>query len=344
VPRRATRATFAALGLLLAVPSIAHAARTDVLVLKNGDHLTCEVIQMRRAKLQVKTDDAGTVAVEWDKVASLTTADVYEVVMRDGSQLLGRFRPAPPASLQVVAEGGAVTPALMAEIASFARIKTRFLQRIDGSLDLGASYTKSSGVAELFFNASAKYRRPSYSMGTSFSTNLTRQPEAPDTSRYALKAEYTRYRGANWLLSGLGFFESNPDLGFSLRGTGAVSVGRFLVRSGHVELLLAGGLAGGRETPVDGSRVTNVDALIATNLSVFSYDYPSTGLDFSLLVFPSLDDMGRVRLNADAKLKQELFRDFFVSVTAYDAFDNRPKGATAARNDFGGSLSFGWTF
>ena len=313
-------------------------------MLKNGDRLTCEVVQLRQGKLKIKTDDAGTISVEWDKVASLTTADQYEVVMRNGSLLLGRLMPAPGNALHVVDAAGAVTPAVMAEMASFATIKAGFLQRIDGSLDLGASYTESSGVADLFFNASAKYRRPSYSVNTSFSTNLTRQPDAPETSRYSFKADYTRYGGGNWLASALGFFESNEDLGFTLRGTGALSLGRYLVRSGHVELLVGGGLAGGRETPVDGDQVTNVDGLIAMDLSVFSYDYPTTSLDLSMLVFPSLDDIGRVRLNLDAKFKQELFKDFFVAVTAYDAFDNRPKGATTKQNDFGASLSFGWTF
>jgi hypothetical protein len=61
-------------------------------------------------------------------------------------------------------------------------------------------------------------------------------------------------------------------------------------------------------------------------------------------MFPSLDDVGRVRLNTNAKFKRELFRDFHFSVSVYDAFDNRPKAADAEQNDFGGSLSFGWTF
>jgi hypothetical protein len=49
-------------------------------------------------------------------------------------------------------------------------------------------------------------------------------------------------------------------------------------------------------------------------------------------------------VNANGKVKRELFKDFYVSLTAYDAFDNRPKAATAAQSDFGVSLSFGWTF
>src|SRR4051812_43395573 len=298
---------------------------------------------MNRGKLQVKTDDAGTLSIEWDNIASIATADQYEVSMRDGTLLFGRFAPGASGTLRVAEDGGAAAIAAMPDIASFARIKAGFLQRIDGSIDLCGSYTHASGVGELTFSSGVRYRRPVYAYSATFNTNFTRQPDAPETSRYSLKVDYTRYRGL-WLVSTFGLFEGNRDLGFTFRGTGAASIGRYLARRRHAEFLLAGGLAAGRELPVDASAVTNVDALVAANLSVFTYDYPTTSLDFSMLVFPSLDDPGRVRVNAEGKFKRELFKDFFVSVSGYDAFDNRPASATAKRNDFGASLSFGWTF
>jgi len=299
---------------------------------------------MRRGKIQVKTDDAGTLSIEWDKIASIATADQYEVSMRDGTLLLGRFSAGASGTLRVTDAGGTAAAAVIAEIVSFARIKAGFLQRLDGSVDLGGTYAKSSGIAELWFSTDAKFRRPKYAYTATFSTNLTQQAEAEDTSRYALKLDYTRYGADRWLVSTFGLFEGNRDLGFTFRGTGAVSAGRYLQRSAHSELLLTGGGAVGRETPVDQPRVTNVDALIAASFSRFAYDYPSTSLDLAVLIFPSLNDPGRVRLNANGKIKRELFRDFFISLSGYDAFDNRPTSAAAQRNDVGGSLSFGWTF
>lgn len=341
--RSAKRIAALTLALLLAASAPALAARTDVVVLRNGDRLTCEVVQMRQGKLQVKTDDAGTISIEWDKITSVTTVDQYEITLRNGSQLLGRLRPGAVArTINVEGIGGIASPP-MDEIVSFTRIRTRFLQRIDGSLDLGGSYTKSSGVAELSFNADARYRRPQYQLAAALSTNLTHQEEVPDTSRYSLNTTYTRYRGI-WFLTTLGLFEGNKDLGFTFRGTFAEALGRFLARTHHAELLVAGGLAAGPERPVDADPVTNVDALAIVNLSVFTYDYPTTRIDVALLTFPSLDDPGRVRVNANARFKREILKDFFVSLSAYDAFDNRPKSASARTNDFGGSLSFGWSF
>ena len=341
---RALRAAGAGLVLLLAAPAPALAARTDAIVLRNGDRFTGEVIQMRQGKLEVKTDDAGTLSIEWDKVASITTADQYDVTLRDGSRRFGRFRPALLPNAEVVDVAGVGATVSMGEIASFERIQQGFLQRIDGSVDFGGSYTKSSDIASMYFDAKASYRRPSYEYTASFATNVTRQPDAPDTSRYTTNVGYTRFRDSGWLVSALGLFESNTELGFNLRSTGAGTLGRYLARTQHVELLVAGGFAVGREEPVDAPSVTNVDGLIVTGLSVFNYDFPTTRIDLGLLVFPSFDDPGRIRINTDVKLKREIFKDFTVSLSAYDAFDNRPKSATATRNDFGISLSFGWTY
>jgi hypothetical protein len=51
-----------------------------------------------------------------------------------------------------------------------------------------------------------------------------------------------------------------------------------------------------------------------------------------------------VRADANARLKRELFSDFLAVITAYDTFDSQPQVAGVSRNDFGVSLSIGWTF
>jgi hypothetical protein len=231
--------------LLLAVSASAWAARVDAVVLRNGDHMTVEVVQLREGKLQVKTDDMGTLSIEWDKIAAVTTAGEYDVTTRDGTRLLGRLRPGPPGSIAVVAADGGATTVPMVEIVFLARIKAAFLDRIDGSLDLGGSYTQSSGVAQVAFDVSTQYRRPASLYTASFATNFTRQPESPDTSRSSVDLGYTRFHG-NRFASLIGLLERNEDLGFSFRGTFAGALGRYLTRTRRTEWLLAGGLAVGR--------------------------------------------------------------------------------------------------
>jgi hypothetical protein len=329
--------------LLLGLARGASAAKTDVVVLVNNDRLTGEVKSLSRNQLKLSTDNLGTVNIEWDKVTAVSTAGQFDIAMRDGRRMVGKLGPASPGQVGVVHADGSITAVTALDVVSFAPIRSRFFQRIDGSLDLGASYTQSSGVAQAYFDTDATYRQPSFSMGAQLSASLTRQPDSPDTARYSLNVGYTRFRPNRWLVNVFTLVESNTDLGFDLRTTGAVSIGRYLVQSNRATMLVGGGGSVGRELPVGEDGVTNVDALVVFNASVFAYDYPKTNIDFAMLVFPGLNDPGRVRVNANGKLKRELLKDFFFAISAYDAFDNRPP-SNGSRNDVGFSLSLGWSF
>ena len=64
---------------LAGITSIAHAApKTDILIFVNGDRLTGEVKGLAHGKLQFNTDATNTIAIEWDKVASLESKQLLE--------------------------------------------------------------------------------------------------------------------------------------------------------------------------------------------------------------------------------------------------------------------------
>ena len=50
--------------------------KTDVVTLANGDRITGEIERLERGRLEFKTDDAGTLYLEWDKLASLVREPV----------------------------------------------------------------------------------------------------------------------------------------------------------------------------------------------------------------------------------------------------------------------------
>jgi hypothetical protein len=343
---RQIRLATASLLLCLTLARPASAARTDVIVLVNHDRITGEVRTLTHGQLQVKTDDLGTLSIEWDKVAAVTTAGRFDIATKDGRRLAGSF--GPPAAgeigVAIVDAGGATLTLPVLDVVSFAPIGSGFWHTLDGSIDLGASYTQSSGVAQLSFDVHTAYRQPSFETTMAFSTSLTRTPDAPDSSRYSFNAAIARFIAGGWVWKPIGLLERNPDLGFELRGTTALTLGRYLVRSNRANVELGAGASVGRELPVGEEAATNVDALIGGAASFYTYDYPKTSYDVSVLVFGALKDPGRVRVNAGAKIKREVLHDFFVAITGYDAFDNRPRSADVHHNDVGFSLSLGWTF
>ena len=50
--------------------------------LANGDHITGEVVRVERGRLEFKTNDAGTLYLEWDKLSSLVANRFVEVLTR----------------------------------------------------------------------------------------------------------------------------------------------------------------------------------------------------------------------------------------------------------------------
>ena len=331
------------LAFLRAAP--AWAIYYDTVVMNNGDRITCEVQVLGRGQLQVKTDDLGTLTINWDRVVAIETSDPLDVTTGDGRGFLGRLSAAPGGGITVLRADNTVLITLtFEEVVGLARIRAKFFQKIDGSLDIGASYTQSSGVAQQTFSFGARYRQPRFEANLDAYVSVTTQPDEPDSQRSSLSFGYTRYRPNELIISPLGILESNPDLGFDLRATAALAVGRYLVRTNNGWIRFGGGGAVGRELSVEGETRTNVDALGLLNGSFFAYRFPKMNVDSTVLAFPSIKGDGRFRLEANVKFKRELFKDVYFSVSAYDSYDNKPQSEEASTNDVGYTLSFGWSF
>ena len=114
------RAGLAALALALLLPGLsapAYArAKTDVVTLRNGNQITCEIVSLRRGKLRVKTDDMGTVDIEWDKIESLTAPGLFEIEDLGGRLFYGPLETVPEEGLQVATATGIETVPLLSVV------------------------------------------------------------------------------------------------------------------------------------------------------------------------------------------------------------------------------------
>ena len=327
-------------------PKAASAAdKVDTVVMVNGDRITCEVSTLSRGQLKAKTDDQGTLTIKWDKVVSVTTIGLFEVGTSDGTRLVGQLDAAADGKISIVDPvSGDVHTFLLEEVVSLAPIRAGFFARIDGAVDVGGSYTQSSGVSQSSFNGNANYRQPSFAVFARGSTTLTSDPDSGASTRASAQVGYIKYRPNRWVISPFVLFESNEDLGFKTRYTGAMSLGRYLVQTNTGYVLLTGGAALGREHSTEDATVVNVDGMGIFDAALYTYDYPKTSLGFTVQAFPGLNNPGRIRLNMNLTFRREVYHDVSLAVSGYDNYDNRPESANASTNDIGYSLSLGWTF
>jgi hypothetical protein len=339
------RAALVLLVGILSVPAAWGADKTDVITLRNGDKITGDVDGLSRGRLSLKTDDAGTIQIEWNKILRIEAQQrVFDVSTSDGRRFFGSLGATGDGLVLVVGSAGADSLP-MAEVTSIAPIGKSFWKKLDGSFDAGFSYTRSSGVATTTLNSDVVFRRPDFKAELTGSATVTAQSdETKNDSRSSLQFSYVRYRGGQWFVAGTGGVESNESLGLVLRSQLAAAVGKRLVDTNRAQLNIGGGLSVNNEQGVDTGSTQNLEGLLGVDMSYYTYDSPKTNLDVSLKYYPSLSNWGRQRVQFDLGLKRELFKDFFVGLNGYDTFDSQPPNPDAAHNDVGVTASVGWSF
>ncbi len=329
--------------LVLAAPAAA-APKTDVVVMRNGDRVTCEIDQVERGRLRIKTDDMGTLDIEWDKVASVRANAAFEV--EDLADVLhyGPLREGPRAGTVVVLARGGADTLDMSRVVRAARLGESLWSRMEGAVDLGFSYTSASRLFSLDFTTDVAYEQPGFELALALSANQTHQPDVPETRRWSTGLHFLRRRPghlAGWVQT---LLESNRELGFSLRSSLAGGAGRYLFQRARDGLLLTTGLSVNREKPTEGNAKTNAEFLLGFQYDRFSYDFPKVDILAKLMGYESLSDWGRTRAEADVRLKREILKDFNLSLRAYESYDSKPATEGAALNDYGVTFGAGWTF
>lgn len=148
-------------------------------LLDNGNSITGEVKGLQQGKLQYKTDNAGTIYIEWDAVYYLTSSAFFEVEDEHGEFFYGSLGAAVEKQKLLVVDEGTVE-LVMEAVVAIQPIKKTFWQRIDGSIDLGLTYTSADSSLQFALDAKATYRQPKYSESITLSSMETRREIVTD--------------------------------------------------------------------------------------------------------------------------------------------------------------------
>jgi hypothetical protein len=322
--------------------SVAWAQRTDIVRLGNGDRVTGEIMNLERGRLELKTDDAGTIEFEWDNIASVESTRQFEIGTTDDRRVLGTLQPGVGRVVRVAGPAGDFVLS-MPEVTTIHPIGASFWRKLDGAFHLGYSYTRSSAIGQLSVNTDTTFRRPSFIFMLSLSGTVTEQPGTDGDDRGNVTLQYARYRG-RWFAGGVGTFENNESLGIVLRSQVAGVFGRRFVNTNRSQLSVGGGLAVNNEQGVDTEPTENFEAIVTFRSSYYTYDGPKTNFSMGFDYFPSLSNWGRQRIQFDVTLAQDVWKDFSFSIDVFDTFDSEPPNPDAARNDVGIVTSLGWTY
>ena len=209
----------AAVVLLGLLPSGALAAKTDVVILINGNAVTGEVKSLEFGSLKYSTDSMGTVSIDWEDIVSVTSQQDLQIELADGTRYFGKMFPADDSHFVRVVTASEELVVKSGRIVRITPIETsqKFLERLDGSFSFGIQTQKSSEVTTSNLSADVSYRTRTYLVGTRLNSSITDQPSEPTKARQSSSFNYQRFRSNRWFTDWFTGWEKNDELGIGAR-------------------------------------------------------------------------------------------------------------------------------
>jgi len=326
---------------LLCFSSQLLAAKTDIIILNNGDHVTGEIKGLTAGQLELSTEYMDTVYIDWENIRDIISDQGHRIEMSDGRRLLGtldkpRSNDPEKADLIIINTDEGSLQESSSNLVRMYPVGGGFWDRMDLSFNLGFNFDKSSSVGKYNFGVDAAYRAPNFVTFGSLSSEITTQNLADDTTRNVLNIDHMTYRPNKRYRNYFGSVEQNDQLGVKLRTLMGIGIGFVPISTGRNWLSLGVGLAANREKPLDDSDSTNNLEAVGT----FRYQYykrgtPERTVDIYWKVFPSLTQWGRIRSDFTANAHWEIIKDFYIGLELYTSYDGEVTAYDAAETDYG---------
>jgi hypothetical protein len=307
-----------------------------------------------------------TVKIEWDHVQTVTSTQLFEVEVQDGTKYYGIIAADADKQALLVVSGMDATAVEFPDVVRIAAIEKKFTDRIKGGIDLGVTMKRANDELGYNLGARATYRSRKFLSKVTLDSSTSHRSDVPDTSSNNLAFEYQRFYRSKWFATGTTRFESNSELNLDLRTTIGGGIGRHVIQSNRSLLSLTAGLAANREWytlalgPENNLEVSlepenNLEAALGTTYQFFIFGDRETDLTVDLSVLPNITTWGRVRANFGTVLRYELITDFYISLNASATYDSQPPSdklppldelplSDGQEGDWSLWMSFGYTF
>ena len=327
--------------------------KTDAIIMKNGDHISCEIKGLRSNTLYISVDYIlSTLSVDWTKVDHVQSKQLFLVRTQDGTvytgalstpETLGRR----PSQIEVLESPGEKVTLEREQVVFVNETSSNFWQRLNGRIGTGFTYSKGNDSAQYNLNSDVNYPRERWSAEVSYSSNLTSNSGTSTSTRNEVAFSALHLlRWNNWYYTGVTDFLQSSVQGIQLQSTFGGGIGRIIKNTGSTSLTLYGGFAWQR---INYNEATNpsltqqvTSGLIGSRLKLFRFDRTTLILDATFL--PAVSDPGRFHFNLNASYYVKLWGKLDWNFTLYGNWDNRPPPRFSS-SDYGTtsglSLSFG---
>ena len=321
------------------------AAKTDVVILINGNAVTGEVKSLEFGALRYSTDSMGTVDIDWEDIVSVTSKQKLQVELTDGTRHYGELAATgKPHTVRIVT----LSDEFLLESTQIVRMtpietSDKFYQRLDGSFSFGIQTQKASGVTTSNLAADVSYRARKYLVGVRVSSAVTDQPNEPTSARQSASTNYQRFRQNRWFTEWFTGWEKNDEQGIASRVSAGGAWGRYFVQTNKNQFSMTAGLqASGSEFVGDDPDATDAEGRFEIRYLKRSL-VPEADFRITATIYPLLEDLSQYRAESDMSLRREIVKDLFLDLSiGYSYISNPPEGGQSS--DYTATTSIGYSF
>src|ERR1039458_8520423 len=275
--------------VLLLVGPLFGREKSDVIVMKNGDHLTCEIKGLNSGVLYVSLDYIlGTSSVQWSKVDHLESSQLFIVKTENGQVYTGTLSAAElqgdrPVKIEVNVGPETRVAIHRTQIVKMEQTSERFWQRFNGDINLGVIYSKGNQSTQFSLNSAVQYPREHWSAQATYSSTLASSTGVNASTRNQVNYSGQRLlRWNNWFYQGMGIFLQSSEQDINLQTTLGGGIGRHLKNTNNAQISLLGGLSWrnkiGRASTEPQGNQSLANALVAGEMRFFRFNKTSIDL------------------------------------------------------------------
>jgi putative salt-induced outer membrane protein YdiY len=326
--------------LILASMLMTAALWGDQITLKNGDHLTGSIVKSDTKTLTLKTDYAGAIAIQWDAIGAISTAEPLHIGLTDGQTVVGTVE---------TADGKFNVRTQAAGVISTSKESVLFIRNDDeekafeaeidhlrnprlvdlwtGTLDLGYATSKGNANTDTFTLSANANRATTRDKIEVYYTSIF---SASDVTGSRQNTANSKRGGISYSLNvdskafvfGSVDLESDQFQDLDLRFSPAGGAGYHAIATMPTQLDFRFGAAANREFFSTGLNRTSAEILLGQELAhKFS---ARTSVQEKLVFFPNVSDTGAYRINFDTTAATALRRWLSWQFTVSDRFLSNP--------------------
>jgi hypothetical protein len=321
------------------------AAYTDTIILKNGDVIICNVKELKQGVLKVSTSYSDTdFKVKWTEIKQLRTSKNYNVFTRKDGRFFGTIKmiirgdTINGVSINDIKKGN--REIALKEVVYLKDIRKTFWNRLNGKIGVGYNWTKAQNVQQLSIYSNLNYWGDQLLSSASFNLSRTTQDSVANITRNNGSAYFGYLFPNRFLIFLREDFLQNTEQEINLRVTSTLGPGYIFVYNYMMRGVVTGGVSWNNELfEQDVDRTNSVELFTGIDYAIFNWH--DFDLSTTCNVYPSMTNLGRVRIDYKVSLNYDLPWDFFVGGTFNLNYDNRPS-ANTSKSDFVLQVNFGW--